>query len=166
MSFDGRAVANFVLDFCDKQNRPVSNLALQKILYFCHVGFLMERNEPLVKHAFEAWEFGPVLQYIYREFKDFDRASITRRAKYLDPQSGEYLTAPYNFDDATTKLLSKLVDIYSRMSPSELVSLSHIKGSPWDQIWNHAGSTCPGMKISNEEITKFYKNEKTTGALQ
>jgi len=87
MVYDGREIANFILDFCDKKNVRVSNLALQKILYFCHVWSLVKLDRPLIRHQFEAWQFGPVLQYVYREFKDFEKQPITSRAYKLDARS-------------------------------------------------------------------------------
>lgn len=56
MSLDGRAIANFVLDYCEKHARPVTNLSLQKIIYFCHVWSLVKLQKPLVKQQFEAWQ--------------------------------------------------------------------------------------------------------------
>jgi len=79
MSHDGRAVANFVLDVCEQAGREVTNLSLQKIVFFCHAWSLAVRKEPLVKHEFEAWQFGPVLQYLYREFKVAEREPIRER---------------------------------------------------------------------------------------
>ncbi len=71
MSVDGRSVANFVLDFCAERKRVVTNLTLQKTVYFCHVWQLLVMHQPLVKHAFEAWQHGPVLSYLYRDFKEY-----------------------------------------------------------------------------------------------
>ena len=62
MTHDGRAVANFVLDHVDSSGVLVTPLALQKIVYFCHVWSLIELRRPLIRHSFEAWEHGPVLQ--------------------------------------------------------------------------------------------------------
>ncbi len=33
MSYDGREVANFVLDFCEARNRRLTHLSLQKVVY-------------------------------------------------------------------------------------------------------------------------------------
>jgi uncharacterized phage-associated protein len=156
MSTDGRAVANFVLDFCESKNRCVTNLSLQKVVFFCHVWSLIRLNRPLVKHSFEAWEFGPVLPYLYRDFKDFERDPITCRARKIDPCTGLAGVVEYGFDDATNVLLQTVVDFYSRLSPSDLVRLSHTAGSPWDDIWNHKGKVLPGMKIENCAIIKYY----------
>jgi len=35
--YDGRDIANRILDICDNLDVSISNLALQKIIFFCHV---------------------------------------------------------------------------------------------------------------------------------
>lgn len=153
---DGRAVANFVLDLCDKRNRAVSNLSLQKILFFCHTWHLIETGLPLIRHSFEAWEYGPVLQYVYHDFKRFGAETITERSTALDRRSGGHFVVREQFDDDTLILLEKVVDFYSRMSPSELVRLSHSPDGPWHRAWNHSGKANPGMQIADENILAFY----------
>ena len=156
MSLDGRAIANFVLDLCDANERPVSNLALQKIIYFCHVWSLVKLKKPLVGQKFEAWQFGPVLQYVYREFKDFERDPITTRATRINAHTGEREVVPYSFDEDTEQFLCKVVKAYSNISPGNLVGLSHVKGGPWDAVWNHSGRVNPGMTIDNDSIVEYY----------
>jgi uncharacterized phage-associated protein len=156
MSLDGRAVANFVLDFCDMKGRRITNLSLQKIVYFCHVWSLIRLNRPLIKHQFEAWKFGPVLQYLYREFREFDNQPIIGRAKKIDPKTGHSAIAEYTLDNETEELLSRVADFYSLLPPADLVQMSHAKGGPWDKVWNHQGRVNPGMKIDNGAIIEFY----------
>lgn len=157
-SYDGRAVANFVLDICDQNGRDVTNLALQKVVYFCHVWSLVQLNKPLIKQNFEAWEYGPVLPYLYREFRVCDRRPIKGRAKRVDPKTGESRIVECDFDDETKSLLLKVIEFYSRITPSDLVELSHAEGGPWHDVWNHSGKINPGMKIANEQIAKFYSS--------
>lgn len=154
--YDGRAIANFILDFCDRNGQTVTNLALQKIMYFCHVWSLIEVGQPLVRHKFEAWEYGPVLPYLYREFKVFDRSPIMGRAKQIDPVTGQYRIAHCDFNAETEALLSRVVTFYSRMRASDLVELSHAEGGPWHTVWNHGGRVNPGMKIDDAAIRHFY----------
>lgn len=156
MSHDGREIANFVLDYCEEIGRPVSNLALQKLVFFCHVWSLIELHRPLVRHKFEAWEHGPVLQYLHREFRRFERKPITGRATRIDKRTGVRAIAEYEFDDRTRDLLSKVIAIYSRLTASQLRNISHVPGGPWERAWNHEGKVNPGMKIENEDITAFY----------
>jgi uncharacterized phage-associated protein len=153
---DGREVANFVLDFCESRGRNITNLSLQKIVYFCHAWCLTKLERPLIRHSFEAWQYGPVLQYLYREFKEYDASPIRSRAKKLNAQTGKFEIVHYKFDETTAKLLEKVVDFYSQLSASQLVDLSHTTGGPWDIVWNHPGRSNPGMKIDNETIATFY----------
>jgi uncharacterized phage-associated protein len=158
MPYDGRAVANFILDHCDRKGRQVTNLALQKLVYFCHVWSLVRLNRPLLKHRFEAWEFGPVIPYLYREFKNFDCAPVRTRATRLEPKDGSLKVVEYAFDSETANLLEDIVEFYSRMRAGDLVELSHVKGGPWDCVWHHQGKVNPGMKIDNRHIASFYSS--------
>jgi uncharacterized phage-associated protein len=153
---DGRAVANFVLDYCDHHGRSVSNLSLQKIVFFCHAWSLTRLERPLIKHGFEAWQHGPVLQYLYREFKEFDDRPIASRARKLDPLSGQMQMVTYDFDGPTKALLDEVVDFYSQLTAYDLVALTHVRGGPWERVWHHGGTVNPGMKIDDDAIARFY----------
>lgn len=166
MHHDGRAIANFVLDFCGNRGRGITNLSLQKIVYFCHVWSLIEFGRPLMKHQFEAWQYGPVLQYLYRQFKAFESDPISGRAMGIDPSTGEKRVVPYTFDRQTEQLLTEVVDFYSRLSAAELVRLSHVSGGPWDTVWNHEGRINPGMKIANVAISAFYAKVRAPFSVQ
>ena len=154
--YDGRAVANFVLDYCDQCGRPVTNLSLQKIVYFCHAWSLTTLSMPLVRHKFEAWKHGPVLQYLYREFREYDDRPIQARARRIDPATGTKVKVEYRFDSQTLRLLRQVVEFYSRLSAYDLVILTHVERGPWDKVWNHGGTVNPGMKIDDDEIARFY----------
>ena len=156
MSLDGRAVANFVLDFCDANGRSVTNLSLQKIVYFCNVWSLVKFGRPLLRHQFEAWQYGPVLQYLYRDFRRYDDRPIVGRATRIDPSTGNKEVVRYEFDQETETLLTKVVDFYSQLRANDLVSLSHAKGGPWHDVWNHGDRVNPGMKIEERSIAEYY----------
>lgn len=156
MSYDGRAVANRILDLCEAESLPVTNLSLQKLVYFCHVWCLVKLRKPLVRHQFEAWQHGPVLQYLYREFKVFEAECITARAKGLNPASGKLEVVSPELDPLVDDVVQRVLSFYARMRPGTLVELSHVPGGPWDQTWNHLGKSNPGMKIKDEEIVFYY----------
>jgi uncharacterized phage-associated protein len=156
MTRDGRAVANFVLDHTDWLGVRPTNLSLQKLVYFCHVWSLIDLDKPLIRHSFEAWEYRPVLQYLYREFKVFGSSVIPNRARQLDPLSGRREIVPYAFDDVTLALLTRVVGFYGRLSAGMLVDLTHAEGGPWHKVWNQGGRINPGMRIDDREIMRFY----------
>lgn len=166
MSYDGRAVANFVLDFCESRQCRITNLALQKVVFFCHAWSLIKFQKPLVKHSFEAWKYGPVLQYLYHEFKVFDERPIEGRAKSINPATGKRQIAEYKFDSATEDLLNNVVGFYIKLSTSELVRLSHAKDGPWYKAWHHQSGVNPGMLIENSEVVEFYSKMHAPFAVQ
>jgi uncharacterized phage-associated protein len=67
--YDVRDITNFVLDSADKRGVAITNLSLQKLLYFIHGWFYSIYDEPLIKNKFEAWQYGPVQRVIYDQFK-------------------------------------------------------------------------------------------------
>lgn len=160
MNADGRALANYILDRCDANGRDVTNLALQKLMYFCHTWMLVRYKVPLVKHSFEAWEFGPVLPYVYRDFKEHGDSRITTRARSLNLSSGERETAQLNLPAEESEFLDSLIAFYARLSAFDLVMMSHVAGGPWDQVWRHSGKANPGMRITNQMIETFYSRSQ------
>ena len=120
--------------------RVQTNLSLQKLVYFCHVWSLIDLHKPLIKHNFEAWEYGPVLQYLYREFKVWGRSVIRNRARRLDPFSGRREIVPYAFDEATVSLLSRR----RFLRPSQrgyACRLTHAENGPWHKVWHQAATS-------------------------
>ena len=166
MAHDGRAVANFVLDQVEASGGSVTPLALQKIVYFCHVWSLIELRRPLIRHNFEAWEHGPVLQYLYWEFKRFGANPIHGRAQRLNPHSGAAEQVPYAFDQETVALLNRVVGFYGRLPAGTLVELTHATDGPWHKVWHQGGSINPGMKIDNRDIEHFYARPPRSETVQ
>jgi uncharacterized phage-associated protein len=82
---DARDIANYVLDLADNVSVAVSNLALQKILFFCHGNFLVHYDLQLFHNPIEAWKFGPVtlLRTLRHTYGD-DLLEGTRSDKRLD----------------------------------------------------------------------------------
>jgi uncharacterized phage-associated protein len=160
MAVDGGAVANFILDWCQERQRPVTHLALQKLVFFCHVWSLVRLGKPLVKQSFEAWEHGPVLPHIYHQFKEFDASPIASRATQLDGASGKRVSVQQPFDEVTKQLLEEVVSFYSLISARDLRELSHVEGGPWFKVWNHQTNSNPGMKIRDQDIQEFYSRSQ------
>ncbi|KAJ56145.1 hypothetical protein ACMU_10345 [Actibacterium mucosum KCTC 23349] len=158
MEYDARLIANIVLDEAESQGHPLSNLALQKVMFFCHAWHLVDTGKPLIKHEFEAWQHGPVLQFIYRQFKESESRPIRTRAKKLNPLNGRHEVAQGEIDSSTRARIRKVVGFYGRLEPWDLVDLSHVEGGPWHSVWNNAQRVNPGMKISHNAIREFYSS--------
>ncbi|UNK42138.1 DUF4065 domain-containing protein [Luteimonas sp. S4-F44] len=155
---DGRAIANMILDIADSNGREVTNLSLQKIIFFCHGWCIAKLGKPLIKQDFEAWQYGPVLQHVYREFRSCDRSPIKIRAKQLDPISGNRIEIRAKLEPEIEEIVRESTRFYSRLRPGTLVEMSHAPDGPWDKVWNHSGTINPGMRMSNEDIGKYFSS--------
>ncbi|MEQ9210807.1 MAG: DUF4065 domain-containing protein, partial [Pseudomonadales bacterium] len=151
-------VANFLLDHSDQVWRPVSHLALQKIIYFCHAWHLSKYREPLLSEEAEAWSHGPVFRSVYRSFKNCGSSHIISRAKTIDYGSGSEGVVQYEFPIEVETFLKNVFDMYARYSASDLRRISHERDGPWFRVWQAAsiGAT-PSMKISDTLILQCFK---------
>jgi uncharacterized phage-associated protein len=158
MAYSAEALSNYVLDFADFRQREVTNLWLNKTLFFLHAIYLRIHNKPLIKNDFEAWKFGPVLRVVYGQFKKFGEKPIKNcRAKRLNPMDGCYHISKPNLTEADRKFISDWLDVYLDINASHLVAISHERGSAWDLVWQSADEgVVPGMKISNDLILKSF----------
>lgn len=69
-------IANYVIRYSNKHNLDVSNLKLQKVLYFIQAQFLVNHDRPCFDAKIEAWSFGPVVPIIYNEYNFFGSTDI------------------------------------------------------------------------------------------
>lgn len=57
MSYNAIDLARYIISKCSKEQCPISNLQLQKILYYIQVEWLSKNNEPLFNNDICAWQF-------------------------------------------------------------------------------------------------------------
>lgn len=162
-AYDPRAIANLMLDEAERHGIRISNLALQKLLYFAHGIFLTQKKRPLVSGYFEAWQYGPVHPAVYRAFKGSGAGSIAMRAVAKDPLTGKVRDLPLPTDQDVRGLISEVVVRYGKLSPGRLVDLSHAKGSPWDTVVNKARTEVAfGMRIPDNVISERFRHHKVS----
>lgn len=155
--FDVRAVANLVLDVANERRVAVTNMALNKIVFFLHSDYLVEGGCPLVGAKIEAWKHGPVFREIYHEFKTWDDEPIRGKATRVNPHSGEVEEATADFAEVEPHI-RELIDRYVHFSAAYLRALSHRPGGPWHVVWGHDGEANPGMQITDQIILDHYSS--------
>jgi uncharacterized phage-associated protein len=156
MTFDPRAVTNALLDAAEAQRLFLTNLSLNKILYFAHAEFLVTHKYPLVNLTFEAWEFGPVMPIIYRQFKKYGPRPIHARAFTICPKTGADVEFEYHHLRIDQQFVFDVISRYGSLSATKLVAISHEPGGPWHQVWHGSSETDFGMTIPNELIARNY----------
>jgi uncharacterized phage-associated protein len=64
-------VADYIVAVAHDAGDPISNLKLQKLLYYSQGWHLALKDEPLFDERIEAWVHGPVVPPVYGQFKGY-----------------------------------------------------------------------------------------------
>jgi uncharacterized phage-associated protein len=138
MKDNALAVANYFVDLAKRDRKPITLLGLVKRVYIAHGFSLAIFHKSLLDPRFdkvEAWRYGPVIPCVYHSFKQFRANPITEKTDVMEWNDSDCtLTfhAPELKDGEAKKIVEMVWKRYSGMSDSQLVTLTHKKGSPWD----------------------------------
>ncbi len=165
--YDPRAVANLLLDLADEEGFAISNLALQKLLYFAHGHFLIRTQRQLVTGGFEAWTYGPVHPAVYQAFKFEADRPITMRANAWNVITGEPRVLLKPDDRQVVRHLQDVLRAYGNLPPGRLVEISHAPRGAWATVVNKAKTSMVlGMRIPDSVTLECFKYHKVSVGLQ
>ncbi|WP_285046363.1 Panacea domain-containing protein [Lactococcus petauri] len=155
------AVANFIIKYAQEHELSVSNLHLQKILYYLQAAFLVKYDgNPLINASFSRWSYGPVVPDVYNAFRENGSSSIQDLSPNISIQDGKWeIKAPENidiseFDKESQELLVNTIDTLLKENPWNLVNRTHEQSLWYDykeDIERHLA-----RDYSNAEIQKYF----------
>lgn len=142
-------VARYVVGKCASDRSPVSNLQLQKILYFLQYVYCTATRGCLIfDEEFCAWPYGPVLPDVYGEYKFYGSHEIN-----------ETFDGHFNVDFGDARgFVDSGIESLREKYPWDLVRISHEDGSPWSVVWR--GGAGNGRSIPNDLIRASALNER------
>ncbi len=154
-------VANFFIQTAiDAGCTDLSQLKLQKLVYFAHGWHLGLSGNPLFSEPVQAWRYGPVIQSLRREFRAFGSLPINKKARDIKIENGvlrEY-DVPLKEPEAISPFLSRIWDLYGKFTPIQLTNMTHEEGTPWHQIAVHYQFQIPlGITIPNDLIQSYFQ---------
>lgn len=124
----------------DESGDSISNLKLQKLLYYAQGFHLAAYDEPLFPENIEAWAHGPVVPVVYYQLKHFGANPVEL------PQDVDFDAI---FGDQKKELLDEVYAVYGQFSAAALRNMSHNE-SPWKQ-------TPQGDTISHDLMRDYFK---------
>ena len=157
MPFPATAIANELLDCAEDSFSSLTQINIQKLVYFAHGWHLAWSKKPLILDSIEAWEYGPVVRNLYNQFRRFRSKPITEKAMDLRMDNfGKVVTSLPCLDQSLDGVYAKSViqaiwKQYGQLPPFQLVELTHVPDSPWEKA-RRSGQTL----ISNDEIEKYF----------
>ncbi len=123
----------------DNQEREgITNLKLQKVLYFVQAYYLAKLGKPIFSDNLEAWEYGPVVPSVYRKYKsngsnpiisEEDKSSLTEEDK---------------------SIIKSIWNTFGGYSASRLVDITHAH-APWKEA-----NQMPSKIISHRSLKEYY----------
>ena len=137
MKDNALSVANYFIDLANKENKPITQLGLMKRVYIAHGFSLAINKKSLLDNRFdkvEAWKYGPVIPSVYHSFKQYKATPIKDKAVVMewDDATGDMsFPEPKLTDDKAKKIVEMVWKRYHEFSDSEMVTLTHRKGTPW-----------------------------------
>lgn len=144
-------VAARVINRCIEIDKPVSNLKLQKVLYFLDLWHLIHTKERLITDEdFQAWQYGPVLPSVYKKYALYAGNPIDSKIKGDIPE----------FTLENEKLQNHLygyLDLLADVDPWELVRVSHKEDQPWYKTYHSDGDK---STISNDLLEEYAKTKR------
>lgn len=163
MPIDPRSVCNLMLDEADRSQTPITNLVLQKLLYFVHAIYLIETKRPLVSGYFEAWTYGPVHPGAYKAFKVAGARPITFRAEREDPLTGERQSISNPTEQSIMRLVQRVMSSYGHLDARRLVDIAHAPGAPWQIVVDKARTSMAlGARIPDNVIIACFNRHKVS----
>jgi len=141
-------VAKYIVNYAINDLKlPITNLKLQKILYFIQLDFLDEMGDTLFTNDIEAWKYGPVVSRTYSHYR-----------KYSDLPITDTFLPRTTFSRSEDLIIKRVVREYIRINEWELVKITHEEG-PWKEVYVEGEN-----RIISENLLRDFAEERRASA--
>ena len=152
MPYPAKVIAYAFVKRGIEEGIPVTQMKLQKMVYFAHGIHLALYGNPLIKETFQAWKYGPVVRDIYNSFKFYGSQPISDTI-YLF--STELLEADLkNLDENACKAIEITWNTLKGLNAAQLSNWTHKEGSPWRAAYIEGVNE---VAIPNESIQHYFE---------
>jgi uncharacterized phage-associated protein len=147
-----KTVARWFVNHADRDaGEAITQLKLQKLVYYADAWFLANFDKQLVTEDFEAWAHGPAIRSLYAKYRSHGWEALPReKGPHPDSDVADFLEAVY--------------DEYGQFSAKALERMTHDE-EPWQRARGGlspeaASSTViPKLDIRNYYAAKIDKKE-------
>lgn len=138
-------VAHLFLSWSKLDGDLISNLKIQKLLYYAQAWYLANYKKPLFQDDFEAWELGPVIPSVYRHYKIFKSNPIKYKNGNMDITEEKA-----KFTKKEIKYLEDFYNQFIEYSAHLLINSAHNE-KPWKIAY-------PNQIITKNSMQSFYSD--------
>lgn len=138
-------VAQYFLFKAEKDGELISNLKLQKLVYYAQGLHLAHNGAPIFKEKIKAWNYGPVVLELYTKYKKYGAGGIPPIASFN----------PKSIDKDMREFLDEIYTAFGQFSAVRLMEITHT-----DECWIEAN---PNKVIHHgamaKALKKYLRNE-------
>ncbi len=143
MAYPVEQIANQLLINAANSGELMTNMKLQKMLYYQQGFHLAYFDKPLFQEDIEAWMYGPVVPSMYEKYKEFGRNGI-------EPDR----TMDFAFEERKEQaLFDEVCKVYGAYSAIGLMNMTH-EEMPWKTTPVGEGAE---HVISKDKMQSFFK---------
>ncbi|MGB3692450.1 MAG: type II toxin-antitoxin system antitoxin SocA domain-containing protein [Spirulinaceae cyanobacterium] len=137
-------IANYFIWLANETGSFISNLKLQKLVYYAQAWHLALHEKPLFEEDFQAWVHGPVIPVLYQKYKGFGWQPILK-------------DTDLKLSDNVIEFLDEVAQEYFACDAYELEQMTHIE-DPWNRARGDLPPDTPSSAIIKKEwIREYYK---------
>lgn len=137
-------IAQYIINYAIELDKPVSNLKLQKLLYYVQASLLLRSEDSCIEEEIYNWRHGPVIEEVYQEYKKYSNNTIKEKQEeyftYEVDDSFSLYKVTYTFEERQQqianddkKLIKDVIDSLIDYDPWTLVKETHIE-DPWTNV--------------------------------
>lgn len=146
-NLDSSQVARYFLALDAQRDEPdVTALKLQKLLYLAQANYLASTGHRLFNDNVEAFEHGPVVYSVFREYRSYKKSIIAPSVAYID--SPELARDARDFID-------QVWELYKDCTASWLRALTH-RQAPWKDNYEPDSFRA---QIPDAEMKDYFRHE-------
>ena len=133
------------------EGKFVTQMKLQKLVYFAQGYHLAKYHRSLIKENFQAWLYGPVIPEIYQDFKLYGSRPITDTEEFTPSSTYK---PPFRLDAEAIDTINYSWGVLKDFSAMSLSNWTHQPDGPWSKVYDPDVKSTP---ISNDDIKQYFE---------
>jgi len=148
INIDPNIIADYILKFAYDRGQEITNLRLQKLVYYVEAWYMANYDDALFEEDYEAWIHGPVLRSLYNKFRKFKSEPIVIKSSVVYPALPKKLQ----------EILEEVMGVYGELKMWQLERLVHSE-KPWKDARRGISDLEPSVVIiGKDSIRSYYRS--------
>ena len=149
MCYSAIAIANYFIQKALDRGEGITNLRLQKVIYFAHATYYSSKHKRLFDDPVAAWPLGPVVPNVYYAVKAQGGSLVTDLIPIFVPKEGICVPLVREDDKETLAHLDAISRIFNGVETGKIVALSHQPGGAWYKTLEDKGINPKDPNLAN-----------------